>query len=89
MGSPRGARGWVRDKLGPVSRDLLSLTATAAGALIRRRALSPVEYVGTVLEAIERSPPVLNACGHGRLVGGAGGWVDALSPPRSGHNGPR
>src|ERR1700674_3153600 len=41
--------------------DLLYLPATKAAALIRRRALSPVEYVETVLAAIERAQPHLNA----------------------------
>ncbi|HEY8611308.1 MAG TPA: amidase family protein [Roseomonas sp.] len=41
--------------------DLLFLTARQAAALIRRRALSPVEYVGAVLAAAERAQPRLNA----------------------------
>ncbi|MFH5926057.1 amidase [Roseomonas xinghualingensis] len=41
--------------------DLLFLTAAQAGALIRRRALSPVEYVDAVLAAAERAQPRLNA----------------------------
>ena len=35
--------------------DLLSLSATAAAALIRRRRLSPVEYVQAVLDGIGRT----------------------------------
>ncbi len=42
-------------------RDLLFLPATAAARLISKRALSPVEYVDAVLEAIERMQPTLNA----------------------------
>jgi len=42
-------------------RDLLFMPATAAARLIRKRALSPVEYVDAVLEAIERTQPMLNA----------------------------
>jgi aspartyl-tRNA(Asn)/glutamyl-tRNA(Gln) amidotransferase subunit A len=42
-------------------RDLLFMPATAAARLIRRRALSPVEYVDAVLAAIERTQPTLNA----------------------------
>jgi aspartyl-tRNA(Asn)/glutamyl-tRNA(Gln) amidotransferase subunit A len=41
--------------------DLRFLSASAAAALIRRRALSPVECVAAVLEAIEASQPTLNA----------------------------
>ena len=41
--------------------DLLFLTAQQAAALIRRRALSPVEYVDAVLAAAERAQPGLNA----------------------------
>ncbi len=40
--------------------DLLSLSATAAAALIRRRRLSPVEYVQAVLDGIGRVQPALN-----------------------------
>ena len=40
---------------------LLPLTATQAGALIRRRALSPVEYAEAVLAAAEQAQPRLNA----------------------------
>jgi aspartyl-tRNA(Asn)/glutamyl-tRNA(Gln) amidotransferase subunit A len=42
-------------------RDLLFMPATAAARLIRKRALSPVEYVDAVLAAIERTQPTLNA----------------------------
>ena len=42
-------------------RDLLFMPATAAAGLIRKRALSPVEYVDAVLEAIETKQPMLNA----------------------------
>src|SRR5882757_5365141 len=42
-------------------RDLLFMPATTAAGLIRKRALSPVEYVEAVLGAIERSQPTLNA----------------------------
>jgi aspartyl-tRNA(Asn)/glutamyl-tRNA(Gln) amidotransferase subunit A len=41
--------------------DLLFLTARQAAALIRRRALSPVEYVNAVLAAAEATQPRLNA----------------------------
>jgi aspartyl-tRNA(Asn)/glutamyl-tRNA(Gln) amidotransferase subunit A len=41
--------------------ELLYLPASKAAALIRRRALSPVEYVDAVLAAIERAQPHLNA----------------------------
>ena len=41
--------------------DLLYLSANRAAALIRRRELSPVEYVDAVLTAIERAQPRLNA----------------------------
>jgi aspartyl-tRNA(Asn)/glutamyl-tRNA(Gln) amidotransferase subunit A len=37
------------------------MAATEAAALIRKRSLSPVEYVEAVLQAIEASQPVLNA----------------------------
>lgn len=40
--------------------DLLFTPATKAAALIRSRKLSPVEYVDTVLKAIERANPKLN-----------------------------
>ena len=40
--------------------DPLFLTATEAAALIRRRRLSPVEYVDAVLAAIGREQPRLN-----------------------------
>lgn len=40
--------------------DLLFTPATKAAALIRARKLSPVEYVDTVLKAIERANPKLN-----------------------------
>ncbi|WP_456621848.1 MULTISPECIES: amidase [unclassified Bradyrhizobium] len=42
-------------------RDLLFMPATTAARLIRKRALSPVEYVDAVLGAIERTQPTLNA----------------------------
>jgi aspartyl-tRNA(Asn)/glutamyl-tRNA(Gln) amidotransferase subunit A len=42
-------------------RDLLFMPATAAARLIRKRALSPVEYVDAVLGAIQRTQPTLNA----------------------------
>jgi aspartyl-tRNA(Asn)/glutamyl-tRNA(Gln) amidotransferase subunit A len=41
--------------------DLLFLTARKAAVLIRRRALSPVEYVDAVLAAAESAQPRLNA----------------------------
>jgi aspartyl-tRNA(Asn)/glutamyl-tRNA(Gln) amidotransferase subunit A len=41
--------------------DLLFMPATRAAALIRRRALSPVEYVEAVLAAVARAQPQLNA----------------------------
>lgn len=41
--------------------DLLALPATDAARLIRTAKLSPVEYVAAILEAAERSQPVLNA----------------------------
>ena len=44
-----------------MSSDFLALSATEAARLIRTRQLSPVEYVKTILEAIERSQPVINA----------------------------
>jgi aspartyl-tRNA(Asn)/glutamyl-tRNA(Gln) amidotransferase subunit A len=44
-----------------MSDDLLFLPATRAAAMIRRGALSPVAYVGAVLDAIERAQPALNA----------------------------
>jgi aspartyl-tRNA(Asn)/glutamyl-tRNA(Gln) amidotransferase subunit A len=40
--------------------DLLFLSATKAAALIRRKKLSPVEYVDAVLSAAERLQPKLN-----------------------------
>ena len=40
--------------------DLLFTPAVKAAALIRSRKLSPVEYVDTVLKAIERAQPRLN-----------------------------
>ena len=44
-----------------MSLDLLALSATDAARMIRTKQLSPVEYVKAILEAIERSQPVLNA----------------------------
>src|SRR5438477_684635 len=44
-----------------MTADLLALSATQAARLIRTRRLSPVDYMRTVLEAIERSQAVLNA----------------------------
>jgi Asp-tRNA(Asn)/Glu-tRNA(Gln) amidotransferase A subunit family amidase len=41
--------------------DLLFLPATRAAALIRRRKLSPVEYIDAVLAAVESRQPALNA----------------------------
>ncbi|HEX2886283.1 amidase [Vineibacter terrae] len=41
--------------------DLLFLSAIDAASLIRRRKLSPVEYVDAVLAAIARAQPTLNA----------------------------
>src|SRR5215467_11708054 len=40
--------------------DLLFMPAVKAAALIRARKLSPVDYIDTVLEAIERAQPKLN-----------------------------
>lgn len=40
--------------------DLLFMPATQAAALIRTRKLSPVEYIDTVLSAIERAQPRMN-----------------------------
>lgn len=40
--------------------DLHALSATEAAALIRRRALSPREYVGAILARIDRLQPTLN-----------------------------
>src|SRR5512143_149066 len=40
--------------------DLLFMPAVKAAALIRARKLSPVEYVDTVLKAIDRAQPKLN-----------------------------
>lgn len=42
------------------SAELTRLTATAAAALIRRRKLSPVEYVDAVLDRIDQLQPKLN-----------------------------
>jgi aspartyl-tRNA(Asn)/glutamyl-tRNA(Gln) amidotransferase subunit A len=42
-------------------QDLLFMSATTAADLIRRRKLSPVEYVDAVLDAIEASQPTVNA----------------------------
>ncbi|BBK44436.1 glutamyl-tRNA amidotransferase subunit A [Allostella vacuolata] len=44
-----------------MSDDLLFLPATRAAAMIRRGALSPVAYVRTVLDAIDRAQPAINA----------------------------
>ena len=44
-----------------MSDDLLYLSAVEAAALIRRRNLSPVDYVRTVLAAIEASQDTINA----------------------------
>jgi aspartyl-tRNA(Asn)/glutamyl-tRNA(Gln) amidotransferase subunit A len=41
--------------------DLLFMSAAQTAALIRRRKLSPVDYVDTVLAAVERMQPKLNA----------------------------
>ncbi len=43
------------------NRDLLFMPATRAAGLIRKRELSPVEYVDAVLGAIEATQPTLNA----------------------------
>ncbi len=43
------------------TQDLLFLSAARAAALIRNRKLSPVEYVGAVLQAIAAQQPRLNA----------------------------
>ena len=40
--------------------DLLFMPAVEAAALIRSRKISPVEYIDTVLQAIERAQPRLN-----------------------------
>src|SRR3981081_68221 len=40
--------------------DLLFMPAVKAAALIRAKKLSPVDYVDTVLKAIERTQPRLN-----------------------------
>ena len=40
--------------------ELLFLSATKAAALIRRKKLSPVEYVDAVLSAVDRLQPKLN-----------------------------
>ncbi|RXT53945.1 amidase [Bradyrhizobium betae] len=42
-------------------RDLLFMPATAAARLIRKRALSPIEYVDAVLASIEKTQPTVNA----------------------------
>ena len=42
------------------NRELLFLSAVSAAALIRRKKLSPVEYMETVLDAVERLQPTLN-----------------------------
>ncbi len=42
------------------NRELLFLSAVSAAALIRRKKLSPVEYMDTVLAAVERLQPTLN-----------------------------
>src|SRR5882757_1867484 len=42
------------------STELLFTPATAVASLIRRKKLSPVEYIDTVLAAIERLQPKLN-----------------------------
>ncbi len=44
-----------------MTSDLLFLSAIDAASLIRRRKLSPVEYVDAVLAAIARTQPALNA----------------------------
>ena len=44
-----------------MSDDLLYMTAVEAAQRIRRRELSPVDYVRTVLAAIEASQPAINA----------------------------
>lgn len=44
-----------------MSSDLLALSATDAARLIRQKRLSPLEYVRSIVDAIERSQPVLNA----------------------------
>ncbi len=41
--------------------DLLALDATDAARLIRQKKLSPVEYVRAIVDAIERSQPVINS----------------------------
>ncbi len=43
------------------TNDLLFLSATSAASLIRRKKLSPVEYIDAVLAAIEIQQPRLNA----------------------------
>src|SRR5580698_4809376 len=40
--------------------DLLFMPAVKAAALIRRKKLSPVEYIDAVLAAVEREQPRLN-----------------------------
>ena len=42
------------------NRELLFLSAVSAAALIRRKKLSPVEYMDAVLAAVERLQPTLN-----------------------------
>ena len=44
-----------------MSNDLLFLSAVEAASLIRRRKLSPVEYMAVVLNAVEKAQPTLNA----------------------------
>ena len=44
-----------------MTQDLLFLSASQAAGLIRRKKLSPVEYMTAILAAIERSQPRLNA----------------------------
>ena len=57
-----GASGIVRgNRDDGVSEDLLFMPATRAASLIRRRRLSPVEYVGAVLRAAEASQARINA----------------------------
>jgi len=42
------------------SSDLFFMPAVAAAALIRRKKLSPVEYMDAVLAAVDRLQPKLN-----------------------------
>ena len=42
-------------------QELLFMPATTAADLIRKRKLSPVDYVDAVLEAIEATQPTVNA----------------------------